>query len=86
LLGDAASFKRVYQKPIDKGNAADSARWEQQLMQRRVHVLRKKIAPFAHRRDSSILVKELKREPQVRAFVTLRTVILWWQLTTACVR
>jgi hypothetical protein len=71
VLGDASSFKTVYQKPIDKGSAADSTPEHQKCMKERMHALCEIIAPFVHRRDSSVLAKELQREPQVCAAVVL---------------
>ncbi|KAG5188171.1 hypothetical protein JKP88DRAFT_267660 [Tribonema minus] len=64
LLGSEGYFKDAFSKPIDAGNAIDCSRNKADRMRRRVHVLRTKIAPFVHRRDSSVLIRELQRPPQ----------------------
>jgi hypothetical protein len=65
LLNTREHFKKVFQDPIDIGSKADSQASDQKHARRRTHVLQQRLKPYVNRKDSSVLLADLKNPPQV---------------------
>jgi hypothetical protein len=67
LLNTGEHFKKHFQDPIDIGSKADSTAAAQKRARMRTHVLQQRLKPYVNRKDSSVLVADLKNPPQVFA-------------------
>lgn len=55
FLGSKREFKNIYANPIQKGEAKDSMPMEIRKMKEQSYILNRKMSPFVHRREQTVL-------------------------------
>lgn len=55
FLGSKREFNNIYANPIKKGEAKDSSKAEIRKMKEQSYILNRKMSPFVHRREQSVL-------------------------------
>lgn len=68
-LGDIVQFKSKYSEPINEGLYAESTAYERRISLRKLHVLRRDLAPKIDRADISAIAKDMP--PKTEFFLTV---------------